>query len=229
MEPVRCFLSFLNKWLATISILSTPLTDLLGAVPVLLVTVAVPLCAIPVVRSVYKDSEVWRDLINWCPPILGVCLSLAVAFALLSDEPSSNAHTNAHKNAPAEDLGRRPAATPDVADISQSSEVAVVEEPKSTRERQVEMVNDVAKRMHQTRRYDYLKERIPKIDGGMSCEEFVDLLSMIHVSIRDDLIIDVAGHLQDPDSCMSSLLDIIHITRRPDVARVLHEAIDNSD
>ena len=216
------FSSFLNKWFATISILSTPLTDLLGAVPVLLVTVAVPLCAIPVVRWVCKDSEVWSALIGWCPPILGVCLSLVVAFALLPEEPSLNA--------PTAELRHRPAAAPAPADTtSQLSEVVVVKEPKSTRERQVEMVNDVAKRMHETRRYDYLKERIPKIDGGVFCEEFVDLLSMVHVSIRDDLVVHVVDYLQDPDTCMSSLLDIIHITNRPDVARVLHKEIDNSD
>ena len=213
--------SFLNKWFATVSILSTPLTDLLGAVPVLLIAVAVPLCATPVVRWVCKDSKVWSALISWCPPILGACLSLVVALALLPKEPSLNA--------PTAELGNRPAAAPAAADINKLSEVVVAEEPKSARERQVEMVNAVAKKMHHTRRYDYLKERIPKIDGGVSCEEFVDLLSMVHYSIRDDLIVDVVDYLQDPDSCMNSLLDIIHITNRPDVARVLHMAIDNSD
>ena len=215
------FSSFLNKWFVTVSILSTPLTDLLGAVPFLLVTVAVPLCAIPVVRWVCKKSEVWSALISWCPPILGVCLSLVVAFALLPEEPSLTA--------PTAELRHRPAAAPAAADTSQLSDVVVVEEPKSTRERQVEMVNDVAKRMHQTRRYDYLRERIPKIDGGVVCEEFVELLHMVHLSIRDELVVQVVDYLQDPDGCMSSLLDIIHITNRPDVARALHRAIDNSD
>ena len=74
-----------------------------------------------------------------------------------------------------------------------------------------------------------MKERIPKIDRGVFCDEFVDLLSIIHISIRDDLIVDVVDYLQDPDSCMNSMLDIIHITNRPHVARVLHETIDKSE
>ena len=66
------------------------------------------------------------------------------------------------------------------------------------RRRSVSIMKDAAGRMHVSDRDDYLEERIPRIEGGILCNELVDLLSLVYSSDRDDLIVRVAGHLQHP-------------------------------
>ena len=215
------FSSFLNKWFVAASGFVDPVTDLIGVEPVLIITLAVPIVGFVIRRLRNKDSEAWRELIGWWPPILAVCLSLVVVIALHYKEPESV------PNLPtilSEERGEEP---PQVNSSPLPDVVAVDEVTKSARAQRVERLQIVAKSMHQTHRYDYLNELVPKIDGGVLCDEFVDLLSMVYQSRRDDLIVDLIDFIQDPDACMIPLLDFIHQTNRPRIARIIHEAIDD--
>ena len=215
------FSSFLNKWFVATSGFADPLTDLIGVVPVLITTLAVPVGGFVIRRLRNGDSEAWRELVGWWPPILAVCLSLIVVIVLRNEEPESmlNPLTILSDEEGEESPLVNSTPLPDV--------VAVDEVTKSAREQQVERVKGVAKSMHQTDRYDYLKELVPKVEEGVLCDEFVALLSMVHQSRRDNLIVDLIDYLQNPDACVIPLLDFIHQTDRPRIARVIHEAIDD--
>lgn len=104
---------------------------------------------------------------------------------------------------------------------STESEVVAV-----TREQQVDTVKVVVGGMYIGDIPAYLRERIPKIGGGLYCDEFVDLLSHCHTSERDSLIVRLIRHVRDPDECMRPLLDQIFRSDRPRVARAIHDAID---
>ena len=95
------------------------------------------------------------------------------------------------------------------------------------REQAMAIIKDTARSMYTSSRDDYLGEIIPRVEGGVLCNELVDLLSLAYTSDRDDLIVRLAGHLRYPlsSSCVKALLAMVYSSAIPRVADVLDEAI----
>ncbi len=77
--------------------------------------------------------------------------------------------------------------------------------------------------MSSTYTSDYLKKIIPKVNGGVPCEDLATMLSRVSATYRDSVVINVADYVQKPisEKCIKSISNLIPSTYVDDAMEAL--------
>lgn len=77
--------------------------------------------------------------------------------------------------------------------------------------------------MSSTYTSDYLKKIIPKVNGGVPCDDLATMLSKVSATYRDSVVINVADYVQKPisEKCIKSISNLIPSTYVDDAMEAL--------